>query len=149
MRKVGAIVFVAVLLVVGAVLPSYAGGRGGHGGHRGGHGGHGGHSRHAGHGHHHHGHFHGSAFYFGVGPSYWWGSPYWWGPPAYAPWPAYSYTYTPRPVIVQQPQPQVYVQQAPANGALEPGYWYYCQSAGAYYPTAPSCAEPWVKVPPK
>jgi hypothetical protein len=27
------------------------------------------------------------------------------------------------------------------------GYWYYCQSAGGYYPTVPSCAEPWIPVP--
>jgi Protein of unknown function (DUF3300) len=29
------------------------------------------------------------------------------------------------------------------------GYWYYCPSARAYYPTAPTCPEPWVKVPPR
>ncbi len=28
-------------------------------------------------------------------------------------------------------------------------YWYYCGSAGAYYPTAPSCPEPWIKVAPR
>ena len=28
-------------------------------------------------------------------------------------------------------------------------YWYYCSSARAYYPTAPSCPEPWIKVPPR
>ena len=35
--------------------------------------------------------------------------------------------------------------------ALQPSesYWYYCASAGAYYPTAPACPEPWVKVPPR
>jgi hypothetical protein len=27
------------------------------------------------------------------------------------------------------------------------GYWYYCPSAGAYYPTVGSCPEPWVPVP--
>ena len=27
--------------------------------------------------------------------------------------------------------------------------WYYCASAGAYYPTAPTCPEPWIKVPPR
>jgi Protein of unknown function (DUF3300) len=30
-----------------------------------------------------------------------------------------------------------------------PGYWYYCPSARAYYPTAPTCPEPWIKVPPR
>jgi Protein of unknown function (DUF3300) len=28
-------------------------------------------------------------------------------------------------------------------------YWYYCASAGAYYPTASTCPEPWIKVPPR
>ena len=28
-------------------------------------------------------------------------------------------------------------------------YWYYCPSASAYYPTTPTCPEPWVKVPPR
>lgn len=77
--------------------------------------------------------------FIGFGPAFWWGPPYWYYPPPY-------YYYPPR-VIVREPS--VYVQQAPAEGALEPGYWYYCQSAGAYYPTAPSCPEPWVKVPPR
>jgi hypothetical protein len=26
-------------------------------------------------------------------------------------------------------------------------YWYYCSSAGAYYPYVTSCAEPWVPMP--
>jgi hypothetical protein len=28
-------------------------------------------------------------------------------------------------------------------------YWYYCPSARAYYPTAPACPEPWIRVPPR
>ena len=28
-------------------------------------------------------------------------------------------------------------------------YWYYCSSARAYYPTVPTCPEPWTKVPPR
>jgi|SRR5262245_34211307 len=28
-------------------------------------------------------------------------------------------------------------------------YWYYCPSAGAYYPTVPTCPQPWIKVPPR
>jgi len=28
-----------------------------------------------------------------------------------------------------------------------PVYWYYCRSYGAYYPSVPSCPEPWVPVP--
>ena|SRR5262244_2242213 len=28
-------------------------------------------------------------------------------------------------------------------------YWYYCPSAASYYPTTPTCPEPWIKVPPR
>jgi hypothetical protein len=28
-----------------------------------------------------------------------------------------------------------------------PGYWYYCPSYGAYYPSVASCPEAWVPVP--
>ena len=28
-------------------------------------------------------------------------------------------------------------------------YWYYCSSARAYYPTVPTCPEPWIKIPPR
>jgi hypothetical protein len=52
-----------------------------------------------------------------------------WGP---------SYIYTPPPVVAAPP---VYVQ--PESN----GYWYYCRSAGAYYPYVPTCPEPWVPVP--
>ena len=30
--------------------------------------------------------------------------------------------------------------------APAPTYWYYCPSAGAYYPYVASCPEPWVPV---
>jgi hypothetical protein len=49
--------------------------------------------------------------------------------------------YLPSPPVVVQ-EPPVYVEPA------QPGYWYYCPSAGGYYPTVPSCPEPWVPVPP-
>jgi hypothetical protein len=83
------------------------------------------------------GHWHGGVF-IGVGP-YW--GPGWWYPPPY-------YYYPPPAVIVEQPP--VYVEQQPAPPpapAAPPAYWYYCPSAKAYYPTAPSCPEGWVKVP--
>jgi hypothetical protein len=36
----------------------------------------------------------------------------------------------------------------PAPVYIEPrGYWYYCPSAGAYYPYVRACPEPWVPVP--
>ena len=67
-----------------------------------------------------------------VGPTFWWGpwGPWWWYPP-------------PAPQVIVQPAP-VFVQQPAAES-----FWYYCQSAGAYYPTAPSCPEAWIKVPPR
>ena len=85
----------------------------------------------------------------------WWGSPYWYYPRPY-------YVYSPPPPIVVE-QPPVYVQQpaaaapppAPAAPAPQPpvtsqeSYWYYCASANAYYPDAPTCPEPWIKVPPR
>jgi hypothetical protein len=37
-----------------------------------------------------------------------------------------------------------YTQQAPATG-----YWYYCRSANAYYPTVATCPEGWITVPPR
>ena len=72
----------------------------------------------------------------GIGPGFWWGPPYpyYWYPPPY---------YYPPPVIVQQPQ--VYVEQAPAPAP--PGDWYYCKSAGGYYPQIQNCPEPWIRVP--
>ena len=56
---------------------------------------------------------------FVVGPAY----PYGW---AYDP----GYAYSP-----------------PVYSAPTPSYWYYCRSAGAYYPDVPSCPEAWIPVP--
>src|SRR5262245_8169050 len=82
-----------------------------------------------------HGHFHGRVF---IGTSFWWPGPVFY--PYYYPYP---YAYEPEPVIVEQP---VFIQQAePAPES----YWYYCQSAQAYYPTVSSCQEAWIKVPPR
>jgi hypothetical protein len=84
---------------------------------------------------------------FGVGP-FWWGGPYpFWGYPYWWDYP--PYVYAPPPVIVREPP--VYVQQeAPPPPEPPAGpYWYYCPSAGAYYPSVPQCPEPWVKVPPR
>jgi hypothetical protein len=76
------------------------------------------------HGRHDH---HGGRAIVGVWPSLWW-DPWW------EPW----WYYAPPPVIIQEPPP-VYVQQ--------PLYWYYCESARAYYPFVASCPEPWIPVP--
>jgi hypothetical protein len=92
--------------------------------------------------HHHHG-FHGRVF-IGVGPAWWWHPyPYWY----YGP----TYVYSPPPVIVEEPP--VYVQGPAAGTAPAPaagqGYWHYCASARAYYPSVPSCPEPWIRVAPR
>ena len=91
----------------------------------------------------HHRHVH-SRVIFGFGPSVYWGAhPYWYYPP-----PPYA-VYAPPPVIVQE-TPPVYIQQTPPPPvAASEQYWHYCQSAGGYYPTVPSCPEAWVKVPPR
>jgi hypothetical protein len=100
---------------------------------------------------HHRPHVHGRVF-IGVGPAVWWGPyPYWYYPPppyaVYAPPVVYA---PPPPVVV--PEPQVYIQQAPppvAPGPSAQQFWYYCQSAQAYYPSVSSCPEAWVKVAPR
>ena len=81
--------------------------------------------------------------FIGVGPAFWWGPPYpywWYYPPPY-------YMYAPPPVVVEEPP--VYVQPQPAPAAPPQAYWYYCPSAQAYYPSVPTCAEAWIKVPPR
>jgi hypothetical protein len=120
MKKLVTVLLIAGALLVIAAPPSDAWDRGFHGGPR-------------------------TRVFVGFGPSFWWGpAPYWYYPP-----PAYYY---PPPVVVQQPP--VYVQQptppappAPAAAQQSQQYWYYCPSAQAYYPTAPTCPETWVKVP--
>jgi hypothetical protein len=83
---------------------------------------------------HHHGNFHHGfrgRIFIGVGPFI--AAPLFW--PAYA-YPAYPYwdTYEYAPPVYQAPPAQL---------------WYYCPSARGYYPTVPSCPEPWVPVPPR
>jgi hypothetical protein len=128
---------VMLVAVLGFASVGHAAGRGSQGGSAAGHGGgpaaHGGtsgfhNSPGAFHGspgafHDHPGAFHDHRFhgrgFVGVAPFVW----------------APGYVYAP-PVVEAPP---VYV---PSDG-----YWYYCQSAGAYYPVAPSCPEPWIPVP--
>jgi hypothetical protein len=91
----------------------------------------------------------------GFGPGWGWGGPGWgWGPGwawgyggyGYGPgWYPSPYAY---PQAVIQQQPQQYIEQPVQQQQPGDGYWYYCQSAGGYYPRVPNCAEPWVKVPP-
>ena len=125
----GILLLAAILLLM--PVPSQAGGHGwrGHGSH--------------GHGWHGHG-WRGPGRYttglhIGIGSAFWWGArPGWWGPRP-------IYVTPPRVIVAEQP---VFVQREPA-ASLPPSYWYYCESAGGYYPSVPSCPEPWVQVPPR
>jgi hypothetical protein len=132
----GILLVAAVLLLM--PVPSQAGGHGwrGHGRH--GHGWHG-------HGWRGHGRY-STGFHIGIGSAFWWGArPGWWGPrPVYVQ-PPPVYVAPPRVIVAEQP---VYVQREPA-AALPPSYWYYCESAGGYYPDVPSCPERWLQVPPR
>ena len=119
MKRTGFALLLGLLLLV--ALPSQVWARGG--GH---HGRHGGHQR-----HHfgHHGH-HQGRFFFGGGPALWWGPPWW-----------YRHAFYPRTVFVEEPI--VYIERTAGD------WWYYCESAGAYYPSVESCPEPWMKVAPR
>lgn len=139
MRKLAALALAVVLLAVAAFPGAASADRGSR---RGFHRGHGLHRSHGFVGHHRfvrHRGFH-SRVFIGFGPGFVY--PYYYYPPPY-------YVYTPPPVVVQEPP--VYVQQQPAPAtAVEPeAYWYYCESAKAYYPNVKTCAEAWIKVPPR
>jgi hypothetical protein len=52
--------------------------------------------------------------------------------------------------LAQQKDTMDAIQRVRAKAQQPPAsYWYYCPSARAYYPTAPACPEPWIKVPPR
>ena len=136
MKRTAFVVSQSLLLLL-APSPSQTWGHGGFGGHGGFHGGF--HGRGFGHGFGFHGFgFRGPRVVIGLGPAFWWGSPYpesWYYPPAY-------YGYAASGVVI----PPAYVEQdRPAPPAQ--GYWYYCQSARAYYPNVRTCREQWVQVP--
>ncbi len=126
MRKSASFPLLAAAGILALALPGQASGGGWHGhGHR------------HGHGHGWHPHPGGARVFLGVGPVFplWWGPRYGWGiPPAWA--------YPAPPVLVEEPP--VYIQRPEPEAS-----WYYCSSAGAYYPSVPACPEPWLKVPPR
>jgi hypothetical protein len=62
--------------------------------------------------------------------------PFWWG--GYYPYWGWSYP-APPPIVVEPP---AYIERPPV-------YWYYCPSAGAYYPAVETCPEPWMTVVPR
>jgi len=122
----GILLVAAVLLLM--PVPSQAGGHGWHGHPWRGHG------------------RYSPGFHIGIGSAFWWGArPGWWGPRPVWVQPPPVYVSPPRVIVAEQP---VYVQREPA-AALPPSYWYYCERAGGYYPSVPTCPEPWVQVPPR
>jgi hypothetical protein len=119
-RKIAAVALLVILIVATFAAPALAWSRGG------GHGG-----------------FHGrGVVVIGTGCCWGWGWGPWWSyPPYYAPY----YAYAPPPVVEEPP---VYVERSERPEPPE-SYWYYCPSTKAYYPSAPSCSEAWIKVPPR
>ncbi len=85
----------------------------------------------------------GTRVYIGPGWGPYWG-PYWY-PPYYYP-PAVVY---PGPIVTE---PQSFIQQqAPMEAmpaAPAPSYWYFCESAKAYYPYVQECPGGWLQVVP-
>jgi hypothetical protein len=79
-------------------------------------------------------------FFIGVGPAYRYAPPpyYVYPPPYYVSPPPVVYS---APVVVPSP---IYVTPPPPPA---PAYWYYCPDYSAYYPSVPTCPQPWVPVP--
>jgi hypothetical protein len=81
------------------------------------------------------------------------------GGPVYYPYPVAPVPYYyPAPVVVAPAvpaDPPVYVEQGQPGGPAapeagpqsEPGTWYYCDAARAYYPYVKQCAGGWRAVP--
>lgn len=89
--------------------------------------------------HHHHGHGGGRALGWGIA--------------GLALGSAVLWAATRPPVVVQEPA-QVYMPPPPMEPvvAYSPpadGWWYYCRSAGAYYPYVKHCAGGWERVSPR
>jgi hypothetical protein len=72
---------------------------------------------------------------YGYGPGYY-GGP--WGGPWMEPWP-----YERRIYIERERRAEPELPSGPPPAAM----WYYCDSAGAYYPYVGTCPEPWRQVP--
>lgn len=72
-----------------------------------------------------------------------------WAYPPYYPYPVYAPRVYAPPVVVVPAAPPVYIEQQQAVPQLEPGYWYYCNEAQAYYPHVQQCPGPWQRVAPQ
>jgi hypothetical protein len=71
--------------------------------------------------------------------------------------PVYPRVYFPVPYYYPAPYyhpsafmapPPTYIEQGGAEAAPEPGYWYYCTDAKAYYPYVKQCPGGWQRVAP-
>jgi hypothetical protein len=71
-------------------------------------------------------------------------APYYSAPYYPAPYYAEPYYYRPAPPVYVQPQTVIVQPPIPSQVV----YQYYCAPTGAYYPTVPSCSQPWMKVVP-
>jgi len=94
-----------------------------------------------------HGHPHGhprTTIHWGIHLGNPWLYPY--PPPFYRP---YHPFYPPHVVVVPAPPPVRYIERSPPQSRLEPGYWYYCNEAQAYYPDVQQCPGPWQPVAPQ
>lgn len=69
--------------------------------------------------------------------------PYWTYPHPY-----YYPPYRPEVVVVPT-EPTVYVERPGAPTEADTGFWYYCASAGAYYPYVRECRTGWERVSPR
>ena len=146
MKKIMWALVLMGLLLVGSAVPAEvaAGGPGGRGGgaRAAGGGFHGGGVRWAGGGWRGgapgwHGGWHGGTRVVIRGSGGWWGGPVWWGGPGW--WGG-------APLVVVQPPPTEFIQQAPTPP--QQSYWYYCQNAGAYFPYVRECPGGWMQVVP-
>lgn len=96
------------------------------------------------HGHHHHG---GPRVSLAFGPYF---GPWGYSPYFYDPF-FYSRRWDDRPIVIEQPAPQVYVEQPQAYSQAAPtnNYWYFCEAAQAYWPYVKECPSGWQKVVPQ
>lgn len=97
------------------------------------------------HGHHpHHG---GPRVSLSFGPYY---GPWGYSPYFYDPF-FYSRRWNDRPIIIEQPAPQVYVEQPQVYSQAAPNnnYWYFCETAQAYWPYVKECPGGWQRVVPQ
>ena len=98
---------------------------------------------------HQHGH-HGLNWNFSVGPHY---RPWVYPPYYYDPF-FYRQRWNDRPIIIEQPAPQIYIEQAQAFPQPAPqqdtnNYWYFCDAAQAYFPYVKECPSGWQRVVPQ